>query len=148
MQHRIEEIRRLTVFCSWRHCPGELNPVDLPSRGVGVRDLVKAKLWWNGPQFSYSSKEEWPHTFCSEFSKQACTELVKHPEVTYSLLTMDGATRYLGICKVVEAKNCRSFNLLLRVTACVLRFVDNSKRGIAISKRGVTPFILKAEELQ
>ena len=41
VQHRVNEIRELTNKHQWRHCPGELNPADLPSRGCSVQELKK-----------------------------------------------------------------------------------------------------------
>ena len=34
VHNRIDEIHQLTSQCLWRHCPGMVNPVDLPSRGT------------------------------------------------------------------------------------------------------------------
>ena len=36
----------------WRHCPGNLNPADLPSRGTTATDFYNLFSYWNnGPTF-------------------------------------------------------------------------------------------------
>ena len=39
VQHRVEEIRKLTSKDEWRHCPGEWNSADIPSRGFSAKEL-------------------------------------------------------------------------------------------------------------
>ena len=59
---RVEELCSLTPKDSWKHCPGELNPADLPSRGLTARQLSNSSKWWNGPTFLYCPAEHWPET--------------------------------------------------------------------------------------
>ena len=40
VQHRVNEIRSLTPKEAWRHCPGHLNPADLPLHGLTAKVLV------------------------------------------------------------------------------------------------------------
>ena len=47
-QNRVREIRSSVPAASWRHCPGQENPADLPTRGVSVKEL-KRTMWFNGP---------------------------------------------------------------------------------------------------
>ena len=51
VQHRVEEIRKLTEKSAWRFCPGKENPVDIPSRSCNVQDLIDNALWWKGPSY-------------------------------------------------------------------------------------------------
>ena len=54
VQHRVNEIREFTDVDCWNYCPGKLNPVDMPSRGLGAKELVnttlveRAKLYCQG----------------------------------------------------------------------------------------------------
>ena len=51
VQHRVDEIHKLSDQDKWRFCPGADNPVDLPSRGCGGKELVESNHWWHGPSF-------------------------------------------------------------------------------------------------
>lgn len=52
VHNRIEEIRTLLKTEEWKHVPGDLNPVDLPSRGYSVAQLEESE-WWRGPKWLY-----------------------------------------------------------------------------------------------
>ncbi len=51
VQSRVNEILKVTNKQQWRHCPGEMNPADLGSRGVQALSLKESQLWWQGPSF-------------------------------------------------------------------------------------------------
>ena len=60
VQNRITEIRSLIPKEYWRFSPGELNPADLPTRGVKASELMGCDLWWYGPSYLMSIPEYWP----------------------------------------------------------------------------------------
>ena len=45
VRNKVDEIRQLTSKRDWRHCPGNVNPADLPSRGMTGRELVDSSIW-------------------------------------------------------------------------------------------------------
>ena len=51
MQHRVNEILRLSSSEEWRHCPGKDNPADFGLRGVHANILKDSELWWHGPDW-------------------------------------------------------------------------------------------------
>ena len=89
ISQRVEEIRHLTAKDLWRHCPGELNPADLPSRGPSAKELSANNTWWNGPRFLYRPEIEWPKTSQMEqLKEEILQEAVKNvPDVTHSFVT-------------------------------------------------------------
>ena len=50
-QKSVNQIRELTSVECWQHCQGDVNPADLPTRGISGIDLINNKLWWEGPAF-------------------------------------------------------------------------------------------------
>ena len=55
-----DEISKPTLKESWRHCPGNINPADLPSRGMRSTKLSISKVLWNGSDFLHLPESEWP----------------------------------------------------------------------------------------
>jgi hypothetical protein len=68
---RIKEILSTTKQEDWYHCPGTLNPADLPSRGLTARELINSKLWWEGPDFIHEKKEKWPKQVAKKVEKDS-----------------------------------------------------------------------------
>ena len=130
----VDEIRRLTHKDSWTHCPGEINPADLPSRGLTAKELSTSNTWWNGPNFLHNPVNQWP-----EMSQPAKTEeeeiqqeAIKNEKViTHSMVntgTSDSLDR--GIDKIMDVERYSNIKTLLRVTAYVIRFTDNLKKRV------------------
>ena len=127
---RVEEIRRLTPKDLWRHCPGELNPADLPSRGLSAKELSASNTWWNGPSFLYQSENEWPENSPSEQvnEEQILQEAVKNvPDVTHSLITTACDKFNPKVDQIIDIGRFSDRTKLIRVTAFVIKFINKLK---------------------
>ena len=128
VSQRVKEIRDLTDKESWKHCPGVMNPADLPSRGVSVDELVSNSLWWNGPPFLQRPEEEWPElSIKEEIDEGAEVEMVKHTKQVTRVLVGTEDPQIRDIAAVVDCQRFCSKVRLVRVTACVIRFINRLK---------------------
>ena len=48
IQHRVEKIRSVLPELKWWHCPGVLNPADIPSRGLDLNKNEIKRKWLHG----------------------------------------------------------------------------------------------------
>lgn len=60
--HRAGEIQEHTKSIQWRYVPTELNPADIPSRGVKAGELKNNTLFYEGPSFLLENENSWPVT--------------------------------------------------------------------------------------
>ena len=126
---RINEIHQLTSKEVWRHCPGSLNPVDMPSRGVNGSDLLHNHAWWEGPQFLQLVETEWPCTVSTDVSEEAQAKFIKSPpEVAYTFATsIFDSSSYLKVFNVIDCVPFSDLHRLLIVTAFMLRFIRHCR---------------------
>eukprot|EP00794_Sanderia_malayensis_P012361 gene12361-biopygen9857 len=122
VQHRVNEILRLSKKEDWGHVAGIENPADLGSRGVTASYLKSSKLWWEGPEWLKKGQDYWPDKFCPDDS----LEVEDERKETNVMLTVE--QEEVGLSKVVKIERYGSLMKLLRVTALVMRFVENLKR--------------------
>ena len=131
VSQRVKEIRNLTDRESWNHCPGAMNPADLPSRGIQVDEIVSNSLWWNGPSFLQRPEEEWPKlTSQEEIDPTAEAEIVKQPKLVTRALVGTISPQLSNVAAVIDCKRYSSKLKLLRVTGYVFRFIYKLKRRV------------------
>ena len=130
MQHRVDEIHSLTSPDTWRHCPGDLNPTDIPSRGLSAKELSTNTTWWNGTSFLYLPESAWPEIRPTQHeSDVVLQEALKNPaSVTHSLVIT--APPEKTIDQVIDVNQFSDLTKLLRVTALVLTFVCKVKNRV------------------
>ena len=58
IQNRVQEIRCNIPEIPWRHCPGEENPADIPSRGLTLVQPERRQKWLHRPNF-FSLLHNW-----------------------------------------------------------------------------------------
>ena len=60
VRNAVLEIRRHTSMENWFHIPGELNPADIPTRPVEVKDIVGDSEWFRGKEWMSGPVDEMP----------------------------------------------------------------------------------------
>ena len=103
---------------SWKHCPGEDNPADLPSRGLSPLELSANTLWLNGPDWLRDGDlggDVEPRTPAECLAEMR----VKKRRAVHGLMTTVDAT---GINQVINCEDFSSFDRVLAVTTLVLKF--------------------------
>lgn len=118
VKHRVQEILKLTRVEDWRHCPGKVNPADLGSRGMQGDELKDSSLWWHGPQWLSGDESGWPG-----FSIERTQE--SEEEERRSAVMMVGVEEVKSIAEVINIEHYSDLSRLFRVSAWVLRFVNN-----------------------
>ena len=102
VNHRVNEIVKLSEKENWGHCPSEQNPADIKSRGSLAVELKGNEMWWRGPSWLIQPEDLRPET-CEEERKVAVmTIAINEP---------------CGIEKVVDINKFNALRKLYRVTA-------------------------------
>ena len=121
VQHRVNEILRLSRSDEWGHVSGVDNPADLGSRGVTASQLRDSKLWWEGPHWLRKGKAHWPKDILVTDSDEVKEERKKTNVL--SVVTEKQAR----LSQSITVNDFSSLKKLLKVTAWVKRFIENLK---------------------
>ena len=116
--NRVATIHHYTDVSQWRHVRSELNPADIPSRGIMPAQLCSSNLWFNGPEFLSQDEHLWP-PLPSIFSAPADDD----PEVK-----RDSSSCHVAcVDSTLETLFSRhsSFYKLKRVLCWIIRFGNN-----------------------
>ena len=125
VQHKVDVICKMTDREKWRFCPGNMKPVDIPSRGCSGKDLVESELWWSGPTFLREPSNLWPETPPTSAPNTTSEELVKQTlAITHSLATaVLNRTLYENLEEMMDIERYGSKLKLLRLTAYMMKFI-------------------------
>ena len=86
VQNRVEVIKGLTNGEDWNFFLGELNPADLPSRGVSAKELVHSSIWWHGPNIIAEKTVSQPMLPDVDVSCEVEAELTKSQSIYIPML--------------------------------------------------------------
>ena len=139
--NQIGEIQALSEPKQWRHVRTVMNPADLPTRGMSIKDLKKSTLWWDGPGFLKHSEEVWPET-------EIEANLQATKEVRMSHVKKNSADRVILLAIGPESwrlhpERFSSWLRLTRVHAWVNCFIENCRAPLMARSDGE----LKAQEI-
>ena len=143
VQHRVNEIRKLTLKNTWRYCPGTMNPADVTSQSCSGWELVEQELLWSGLTFLKSSPDSWPN-LPTRYESKVADENKKPTIITCSLVLLSEHEGAPNLSKLIDVGRHGSKLKLLRVTGWVLKFVTHLQ---AKDKNRIT-CRLQAEDLK
>ncbi|XP_045170970.2 uncharacterized protein LOC123533396 [Mercenaria mercenaria] len=130
VQNRVTEIRDLTQNRKLKYCPTKHNPADLLTRGITASQFRNNHLWMHGPDW-LTYQTQWPvwmqaDTITMVTLTDETQETDEHP-FPRSLLQD-------SLHVLIDLSRYNSYRKLIRVTAYVLRFINNC-RAVTIRRR-------------
>ena len=133
--NRVRKIASITaeIGIQWKYCPTKDNIADLGSRGASI-DRMERGGWFTGPEWLLN-KEKWPEQSKLTSTKDTSQETVPMKQTIHHV-----RENVPDEWDLLLERN--SYWRTLRVTAWVLRFVDNSlamRRGTRRKVHSSTP---------
>ncbi|XP_064620787.1 uncharacterized protein LOC135483687 [Lineus longissimus] len=128
VQNRITEIKACDVITEFRYCPTDANPADLVSRGVSAENLSENNLWWTGPDWLKTG--DWPTREIGQPDVQTVLAAIANEEAINTVNVNNVACQPAvpcGIMNILDSERYSSLRRLLRLSALVLRFINNLK---------------------
>ena len=139
---RVSEIQSNSDPAAWRYLPGECNVADDVSRGIPAQSLTER--WQQGPQFLTLPEHEWPTVPTPIPDK---TEVEKEVRKDHKVCTVKRT-----VASPIDCAKFSKWRRLVRVTACVFRFIWNLKACMKERNTGNTASLrrnsLSVEELK
>ena len=133
VENWLREIRRLTQPESWAYVPSSSNPADIPTRGMTAQELMDSDLWWYGPPWFSQPPEFWPKYETSSTLPEECIQEMKENDkkLVQETVSMVSTVETMQLESVISSSDYSRSTRLVRVTAFVLRFINNLKLRVA-----------------
>ncbi|XP_011858095.1 PREDICTED: uncharacterized protein LOC105555679 [Vollenhovia emeryi] len=133
--NRVHAVQTNMMDALWSYVPTSSNPADCASRGIPGDELLSHPLWWHGPPWLASAREEWPPEPTSYIPSSPLEEKVVSLHSQGTATQWDLAVRF------------SSWSKLVNVTAYLYRFIDACRRRNRESTRSSsTAAPLRADE--
>ncbi len=147
IQNRVNEINQLYPTPNWHYCPTSDNPADLLTRGITAAQLRASTLWQHGPAW-LTAENLWPKWSPTEANISSAQTLATAISTPTDDESSQSETRdQPGIHHLIDVSKHTRLTLLIRITAYVLRFVNNlTKRSTPRYDTLTTTEIQEAEQ--
>ncbi|KAK9701398.1 Transposase IS4 [Popillia japonica] len=122
--NRVSKIQSHSDPQEWFHVKSQDNPADLLSRGTTLSTLLNSTLWWHGPSWLAQNSSERPINYNNS------EPVAEIPEQRKTVALTTKLTEY----SIFEKFS--SFSKLQRITAWILRFAANCRKGAGDRRSG------------
>ena len=126
--NRVQLLQELTQPSSWKWCPGNENPADIPSRGFPISELVNSSIWWNGPSWLKGPQAEYPKQCSEPIDTNAMMKELK-PNYSNKCLVISSTSirflfRFMSV-PIIKPQDYSKLHHILTTTGYVKRFLHN-----------------------
>eukprot|EP00795_Rhopilema_esculentum_P010171 gene10171-18839_t len=97
---------------------------------MDVEQFKQNTIWWNGPKWLLGTEREWPNSSISDTLPQECLDEMKHPQRTEKTAVLKTTVKAPSIRNFIDYDRFSDYQKLLRVTAYVLRFIQNCRNKV------------------
>ena len=98
-----------------------------------AQELMDSDLWWDGPPWLSQPPEFWPKYEISSTPPEECIQEMKENDkkLMQETVSMVPAVETMQLESVISSSDYSRSTRLIRVTALVLRFINNLKLRVA-----------------
>ena len=123
VENRVTAILELTDSKQWHHVRGVENPADLGTRGITLSALSESSMWWKGPSFILTWRDEGQDEDAgAQPSPEAQVEnkTESRPQVNTTAVAFSSESE-----RLFDITECSSLKKVIERTAWVMRFLFN-----------------------
>lgn len=133
--NRVKKIQKCMKSHAWRHVSSQDNPADLVSRGMAASDFINNRLWLNGPAWLSQPESKWPEPKV-KITPEIREEYLKECKpASAQINVIVSPMMYRGKNDTSLLQAVSSWSKLVRITAYVLRYVNNLRGKSARRKK-------------
>ena len=121
LKNRLIEICSLSSPNDWYHCPGEINPADLLTRGISAEQMTRSSVYYNGPH-DLKIKNNLQIIEHITPPQECLKELKKDAKVMTTTTTNT-------FRNVIDIKKYSSYKRLIHITALVIQFINHLRKN-------------------
>lgn len=139
--NRVTQIVEVTSPSEWRHVRTRDNPADHLSRGLFPAELVKDKLWWEGPSWLAKPQNEWPANspHLAEDEASIAEGESRREAVIHVIATPTCLEGPCGARRIPLVDRYSRLTRLVRVTAYVFRWINRVRKRSREQSSDLTP---------
>ena len=89
VQNRVQQIRKRLHQDLWEHCPGTDNPADIPTRNIGIVNVLNESQWIQCPEWLSMDEPHWPERTLPRDLSEDCIKEMKPKGVVGMLVVRD-----------------------------------------------------------
>ena len=121
VSNRVAEIREHSNIAQWHHVEGKINPADLATRGMTIKDMTPDSTLFTGPDYFHEGEKYWPSNTVSELAEN-------DPELKAESLIATTKVMQQKSDGIINFHDHSKWGRVIAIVAWIWRFISNTKK--------------------